>query len=102
MNRQNMEEEELEKSLGELEIELHDRYCQMGKSLMDIADSAGREIDKILGRIIDAKKKLTDIRQEISCEQCFTWNEAGNRYCKSCGAKLESPEERPHGKESQS
>ena len=102
MDRQSFNEEELEKSLGELEIELHDRYCQMGKSLMDLADSEGREIDKILDRIIDTKKKLSGIRREISCEQCFTLNEADNRYCKNCGAKLGFPDDCPLGKESQS
>ena len=92
----------LEEQLDKLEFELQVRYCEMGKSLLELAGTEQRAIDRLLERIIQVRRQLSRARHEIQCPACLTFSTADSAYCRKCGEKLPpAPEEKekPDGTE---
>lgn len=85
---QHEEIEMMEKTLGQMERELQNRYSEMGKSLLELADHEQREIGALVDGMIDLRRQLFTAKGEIECEFCTAFNPADARYCKNCGNKL--------------
>lgn len=80
--------EMMEKTLGQMEHELQNRYSEMGKSLLELADQERREIGSLVDDMIDLRRQLFTAKGETECENCTAYNPADARYCKNCGSKL--------------
>lgn len=83
----------LEETIHKKECELHEHYCQMGKSLLEMAEGEQRSINRLVDEIIAARSELVLVKGQIECPECTAYNDADSRYCKRCGAKLAGPEE---------
>lgn len=79
----------LEESLARMETELHAHYCQMGKSLLELAEGEQKNVDALIDDIIKTRKKLVVARHEIECPECMTFNSEDSKYCRRCGTFLE-------------
>lgn len=86
--------QELEETVREKECELHRRYCQMGKSLLEMAEAEQRAINTLVDEIIEARSRLAQNRGQLECPGCTAYNDADSQYCKRCGIKLERYEKR--------
>lgn len=82
-----------EEELIKLELELQAHYCQMGKSILELADTEQKAIGRLVDEIIKCRKRLARRRQEIECPQCTAYNTADSIYCKRCGAMLQKTQE---------
>lgn len=78
----------LERDLIMMEARLHACYCQMGKSLLELAGSEQNAINTLVDEIIAQKKRLIDARSERQCPNCMTFNSQDSAFCKRCGQKL--------------
>lgn len=78
----------LEEKLDKMELELQARYCEMGKNLLELADTEQRAIDRLLERIIQTRRQLAKAKREIQCPACLTYNTADSAFCRKCGEKL--------------
>jgi len=79
---------DLEEKVNKIEYELQKHYLEMGKSILEIAETEKKQIDYLTDSLIDARKQLSAMKEEIQCQECMTLNEKGSHYCKSCGKKL--------------
>ena len=79
---------QLEKELAEKEEQLHTSYCQLGKTLLELVESEGKEINALVDEIIAIRKRLAIVRKESQCPDCGALNGAQNRFCGRCGARL--------------
>lgn len=93
---------ELEKDLTVMEARLQTSYSRMGKSLLELADSEQRAINRLVDDIVAKKRQLSEARGEKQCPACMVFNDGDSRYCKHCGAELPDPpeekKENPHEK----
>ncbi|MDO4326249.1 MAG: zinc ribbon domain-containing protein [bacterium] len=78
----------LTQSLSEMETALTEHYCDIGKSLLEIAEKEDKEINQLADKIIETRKQLALLQKEIQCPECLTYNSAGSRYCSNCGKRL--------------
>lgn len=85
---QHEEIDEMEKTLGQMEHELQNRYSEMGKSLLELADHEQREISALVDDMIELRRRLFTAKGEIECGFCNAFNPADARFCKNCGSKL--------------
>ncbi|MGI6176531.1 MAG: zinc ribbon domain-containing protein [Christensenellales bacterium] len=85
----------LEEALGKKQHQLQAHYCQIGKSILEIADGEQKTIDALVDDIIEIRKKIVAIKHEIECAKCMTYNPPDSRYCRRCGTplKLQSKKE---------
>ena len=89
---------ELFASGGEVAPEVRE-FCQTAKSHYDAAEEAQAEIDRIRAENEAAKAAAAvPVAPEatsggIACPACGAANEPGTKFCRECGAKLESPPE---------
>jgi len=83
----------LEEDLCVLETELHENYYRLGKTVYEHAERRIEEINGLVNRLVEAKIKLTKLRQERICAYCLHPNAAGSRFCGGCGKPLEQEEE---------
>jgi ribosomal protein L40E len=79
---------QLEGALAKKEHSLQALYCQLGKSVLELADGEKEKIDILVDDIIETRKKLVAIRQEIECPECMTYNPNDSRYCRRCGTPI--------------
>lgn len=79
---------ELEEDIRRKECELHKRYSQMGKSLLEMAEGEQRTINRLVDEIIERRAELVQIKGQRECPACTAYNDADSRYCKRCGGKL--------------
>ena len=66
--KKRQEIEYLTRQLDQKEQELQEKYCDVGKSIME---------------------KIEKENKEIGCPNGHQYNEPGSSYCSSCGKKLE-------------
>jgi len=87
-NRDDAERVELE--LSRMEAALYDSYCEIGKVLLETAETEGRRINKLVDEIIETKMRLAAIRNEKDCPKCGACNENYSHFCKRCGQRLDA------------
>lgn len=87
-NQQDTEVYRLEHDLSELEAELNDHYCTLGKQMLEAAEREDREINQLVDQIIKTRQQLSALRQTIRCPNCLSQNGSNSRYCSHCGKKL--------------
>lgn len=78
----------LTQSLSDMERTLQEHYCDIGKMFLEMFEREGPEINREVDQIIETRKRLTVLRKEVQCPDCFTYNDHGSRYCSHCGKKL--------------
>lgn len=88
-NPELMEVQRLEQSLGEMEAALNEHYCDIGKSLLELAEKEDKEINQLVDRIIETRRQITALQKKARCPVCLTYNSADSRYCSHCGKKLQ-------------
>lgn len=87
-NAESAELMQLEEALAKKEHKLQALYCQMGKSILEIADGEQKTIDALVDDIIETRQKIVAIKHEIECPECMTYNPDDSRYCRRCGTPL--------------
>jgi lipopolysaccharide biosynthesis glycosyltransferase len=78
----------LEHDLSELEANLTDHYCSLGKQILEVAEREDREINQLVDQIVEVKKQLSALQQTVQCPKCLFMNSSDSRYCSHCGNKL--------------
>lgn len=73
----------------EIENELGQRYCALGKRICDIAGSSIGEINALVDTLVEAKLRLADLREQVICTGCLSANPIANHYCGICGRSLD-------------
>lgn len=79
----------LTRSLDQMEQELVEKYCDVGKYVLEKIEKENREIDRLVDQMIETKKELIKARGEIRCPACYQYNEPDSVYCSKCGQKLD-------------
>lgn len=88
-----MEIDRLTHRLDHMERELLEKYCDVGKYVLEKLEKENREIDQLVDQVIEVKKELVRARGEIRCPNCYQYNAPDSIYCSKCGKKLEEKEE---------
>jgi hypothetical protein len=78
----------LERDLNKMETILNEHYCNIGKQLLEMAEQEDQEINNLVDKIIDIKKRLYELEQTVQCPSCLLKNSSGSRYCRHCGNEL--------------
>lgn len=68
---------------------LVEKYCDVGKAILEKAEKEGREVNELVDELIEVKKELIKAKGQKRCTNCYQYNEMGSIYCSKCGAKLE-------------
>lgn len=76
-----------------MEQELLEKYCDVGKFVLEKVEKENREIDQLVDQVIEVKKELVKVKGEIQCPHCYQYNEPDSIYCNRCGKKLEEKQE---------
>ena len=84
-----MEIQRLEPSLSEMEAALNEHYCDVGKSLLELAEKEDKEINQLVDQIIETRRQLTALQKQVRCPSCLSYNDSDSRYCNHCGTKLQ-------------
>jgi uncharacterized paraquat-inducible protein A len=87
-NQRAVDVSKLEHDLSEMETALTDRYCSVGKQLLEVAEREDREINQLVDRIIETRKQLSALQRSVQCRSCLSMNSSDSVYCSHCGAKL--------------
>lgn len=53
-----MDQEDISRQLDELQRELQDRYCDLGKSMLEFIEKEDKEIGALVDEIIRTKRQL--------------------------------------------
>lgn len=93
LGKRQLEIDRLTKQLEHMEQELLEKYCDVGKFVLEKIEKENREIDQLVDRVIEVKKKLVKVKGEIRCPYCYQYNEPESIYCSRCGKKLEEERE---------
>ena len=80
-----------------MEQELLEKYCDVGKFVLEKIEKENREIDQLVDQVIKLKKELIRVKGEIRCPYCYQYNEPASVYCNRCGKKLEKKKEEDDG-----
>ena len=78
----------LSQSLDEMEAALSEHYCDIGKSLLELAEKEDKEINRLVDQIIETRRRLTVLQKKVQCPDCLTYNSSDSRYCSHCGKNL--------------
>lgn len=91
----------MEEELTIMEARLQTHYSQMGKSMLELAGSEQRAVNRLVDEIIKKKKTLSEARQEKQCPDCMVYNGSDSRFCRQCGKRLPEIDEKEtnHGTE---
>lgn len=89
LEEKELEIERLTKQLDHMEQELLEKYCDVGKFVLEKIERENREIDELTDQVIKVKKELIKVKGEIRCPYCYQFNEPESIYCNRCGKKLE-------------
>lgn len=89
MQTENDDLNQLKDNLSRKELELQSQYCQMGKAMLDLADSEQRHIDRTIEEIIELRKQLIKAQSQIQCTNCMAYNPQDSNYCSHCGQILD-------------
>lgn len=82
------EVQRLAKSLSEMEAALNEHYCDVGKSLLELAEKEDKEINQLVDQIIETRRRIAALQKKIQCPACLSYNSSDSRYCSHCGTKL--------------
>lgn len=93
LEEKQMEVERLTKRLDHMEQELFEKYCDVGRFVLETVERENREIDQLTDQVIEVKRELMRARGEIRCPHCFQYNDPESIYCNRCGRKLEEEKE---------
>lgn len=85
---QAMEFQRLSASLCKMEAALNERYCDIGKSLLEFAEKEDKEINQLVDQIIETRRRIAALQKKIQCPDCLSYNHPDSRYCSHCGTKL--------------
>ena len=88
-DKKEQEIERLTRQLDHKEHELEEKYCDVGKSIMDKLEKENQEIGHMVDEVIQLKRKLIKAKGQIRCPACYQYNEADSIYCSRCGRKEE-------------
>ena len=88
-DKKEQEIERFTRQLDHKEHELEEKYCDVGKSIMDKLEKENQEIGHMVDEVIQLKRKLINAKGQIRCPACYQYNEADSIYCSRCGKKLE-------------
>ena len=83
----------MEQELSRMEMNLYDSYCEVGKAILETAETEGRKINDLVDQIVDARRRLVDAKEEKYCPECAEHNDRNSLYCKRCGEKLDKKRE---------
>ena len=77
-------------SLTELEEQLETSYVELGRAFLELAETEGRQIDRLVDEIIEKKQLLLEkggdsVEPCCQCPACL--KNAHDRYCRHCGHK---------------
>ncbi|QQO10974.1 hypothetical protein [Breznakiella homolactica] len=78
----------LEESLNSMESELHEKYCRIGKEILETVENENRNISTLVDMIIETRRRLASARQEKKCPSCLSFNDRDSLFCKRCGKPL--------------
>ena len=84
-----MEIQRLEQSLSEMEAALTEHYCDIGKSLLELAEKEDKEINQLVDQIIETRRQIAALQKKVQCPGCLFYNSPDSRYCSHCGKKLQ-------------
>lgn len=84
-----VEVQRLAQSLSEMEAALNEHYCDIGKSLLELAEKKDKEINQLVDQIIETRRRIAALQQKIQCPDCLAYNSSDSRYCSHCGKKLQ-------------
>lgn len=93
LEEKRLEIDRLTKQLDHMEQELLEKYCDVGKFVLEKVEKENREIDQLVDQVIEVKKELIRVKGEIRCPHCYQYNEPESIYCNKCGKKLEEKKE---------
>lgn len=79
----------MERAISRIEQAISERYTQLGKELLDLAETNQQVIDQLLDELIHLRKELADNQGERSCQRCSAFNRSDSRFCTRCGYELE-------------
>ncbi len=79
---------QMEKLLNKMEFELQNRYAQMGKALLELAEKEQSSVNDLVDQMIDMRKCLAKAKGEQQCPECMTLNTPHSKYCSFCGLEL--------------
>lgn len=94
LEEKELEIERLTEQLAHMEQELLEKYCNVGKFVLEEVGRENREIDQLTDQVIKVKKELVRVKGEIRCPYCYQYNEPGSIYCNRCGKRLGGNEEK--------
>lgn len=84
-----MEMQRLEQSLCAMETALNEHYCDIGKSLLELAEKEDKEINQLVDQIIETRRRIAALQKQVRCPGCLSYNDPDSRYCSHCGTKLQ-------------
>lgn len=82
------EEASTEKQLRQMEWELYESYRDLGKRVLEMAETEGERTNHLVDQIIETKRHLLSLRGENQCDNCGSYNGADSRYCRHCGRRI--------------
>lgn len=94
LEERQLEVEQLTKRLDHMEQKLLEKYCDVGKTVLEQVEKENREIDQLVEQVIEVKKELVRVKGEIRCPYCYQYNEPESVYCNRCGKRLEEKKEK--------
>lgn len=89
---------QLEGELNHLEADLQAHYCQIGKEILELAEKEQGQINNLVDQIINIKKKLAVIKNNIQCPWCMAYNSSDSKYCKHCGEEIDTIEKKENSR----
>lgn len=81
-------EADAEKQLHRMERALYEAYCDLGKMVLEMAETEGERTNRLVDQIIEKRRQLMALRGDRQCGHCGLYNEADSLYCKHCGNSL--------------
>lgn len=82
----------IERELRKMEHNLYEKYCEVGKGILEKAEQESKNINSIVDQIIETRRKLVELKLEKNCPTCEAFNDHNSIYCKRCGARLPDAE----------
>lgn len=89
----------MEEELNLLESTLQRKYTDIGKSILELAESEKNEVNRLVEQIIDTKQKLSNVKGEIPCDGCMARNAPDSQFCKRCGKPLPTKNDKENDNE---
>lgn len=91
-----VEIQRLTQKLDHMEQDLIEKYCDVGRSILEKAEQESKEINHLVDEVVKVKQELVKVRGEKRCPNCYHYNEPDSIYCNKCGVKFEEVKEDNH------